>query len=283
VTDHESSLLAVLQKVGQQSPTISVDESAVLDAATIVSTTDRYKINLPEPSFIPPLTVPDLNTRKVTPITNKNLFVHHDAHPVVFDIVLLKKYKAEWFEWQPETLWKEIKEDFRVPSISDHAKAKIQAIRTLHIGEMFWKSWESFCWITQALNNNIPDWHVLQKPSLSQLISSVDISEIIRAGEVFALEVTSFIAASVLDEGVFYAPHPISFCQSEIDRYLDSKGIEHTEIAAAVQKKYRDVIKTSGMPLEENIVDIQVAKLKVAWDYQAMRGRQLKEQLQLLT
>ncbi|CAB4131683.1 hypothetical protein UFOVP276_78 [uncultured Caudovirales phage] len=283
MTDHEASLLAVLQKVGQQIPTISGDESAVLDAATIVSTTDRYKVNLPELPSPPPLTVPDLNTRKVTPITNKNLFVHHDTHPVVFDIALLKKYKAEWFEWQPETLWKEIKEDFRVPSISDHAKSKIQAIRTLHIGEMFWKNWESFCWITQSLNNNIPDWHVLQKPSLSQLMNSVNIAEMVRTGEVFALEVSSFIAASILDEGVFYAPHPISFCQSEIDRYLDDRGIERVETTAAVQKRYREAIKTPSLPLEENLVDIQVAKLKVAWDYQAMRGRQLKEQLQLLT
>jgi hypothetical protein len=54
-------------------------------------------------------------------------------------------------------------------------------------------------------------------------------------------------------------------------------------LISEVQKKYREVIKTPGIPLEENAVDIQVAKLKVAWDYQAMRGRQLKDQLALLT
>lgn len=284
MTDHESNLLAVLQKVGQQVPPISSDEEpAVLDAKTVVPTDDRYKVNLPEPYATPPLQVPELNTRKSTPVTSKNLFVHHDTHPVVFDVALLKKYNAEWFEWQPETLWKEIKEDFRVPSISDHAKAKIQAVRTLHIGEMYWKNWESFCWISQALNNNIPDWHVLQKPSLSQLMSSVDIAEMVRKGEVFAPEVESFVAACMLDEGVLYAPHPVTFCQGEIKRYLTDRGIDHEEMIAEVQRKYRDAIKTSGISLEENTVDIQVAKLKVAWDYRAMRGRQLKEQLLLLT
>jgi hypothetical protein len=284
MVDYESNLLAVLQQVGQQIPsTPSDDDSAVLDAKTVVPTTDRYKVNLPEPYAPPPLQVPELNTRATTPVTNKNLFVHHDTHPVVFDIVLLKKYNADWFEWQPETLWKEIKEDFRVPSISDHAKAKIQAVRTLHIGEMYWKNWETFCWITQALNNNIPDWHILQKPSLAQLMSSVDIAEMVRKGEVFALEVCSFVAASMLDEGVLYAPHPISFCQDEINRYLTDRGIKYSDIEAEVQRKYREVIKTSGISLEETVVDIQVAKLKVAWDYQALRGRQLKEQLLLLT
>ena len=284
VVDHESNLLAVLQKVGQQIPsTSSDDDSAVLDARTIVPTTDHYKVVLPDVDASPPLQVPELNTRKATPVTGKNLFVHHDTHPVVFDIALLRKYAADWFGWQPETLWKEIKEDFRVPSISDHAKAKIQAVRTLHIGEMYWKNWESFCWITQALNNNIPDWHILQKPSLSQLMSSVDIAEMVRKGETFALEVESFVAASMLDEGVLYAPHPVSFCQDEINRYLKDTGIAYEEVETEVQRKYREAIKTSGMSLEENAVDIQVAKLKVAWDYQAMRGRQLKEQLLLLT
>lgn len=284
MVDHELDLLAVLQKVGQQIPSIpSDDDSAVLDASTVVPTTDQYRVVLPEINAPSPLQVPELNTRKATLVTAKNLFVHHDTHPVVFDIALLKKYAADWFEWQPETLWKEIKEDFRVPSISDHAKAKIQAVRTIHIGEKFWLNWESFCWITQALNNNIPDWHVLQKPSLSQLVESVGIAEMIRNGETFALEVQSFVAASMLDEGVFYAPHPIAFCQEEINRYLTDRGIDHLAMETEIQSKYREVIKTSGMSLEENVVDIQVAKLKVAWDYQAMRGRQLKEQLLLLT
>jgi hypothetical protein len=217
VVDHESNLLTVLQQVGQQIPTTpSDDDSAVLDSGTIVPTTDHYKVVAPDVLAPSPMQVPDLNTRKTTPVTSKNLFVHHDTHPVVFDIALLKRYKADWFEWQPETLWKEIKEDFRVPSISDHAKSKIQAIRTLHIGEGYWKSWEVFCWITQSLNNNIPDWHILQKPSLAQLMSSVDIAEMVRTGETFALEVSSFIAASLLDENVLYAPHPVAFCQSEI-------------------------------------------------------------------
>jgi hypothetical protein len=284
VVDHESNLLTVLQQVGQQIPTTpSDDDSAVLDSGTIVPTTDHYKVVAPDVLAPSPMQVPDLNTRKTTPVTSKNLFVHHDTHPVVFDIALLKRYKADWFEWQPETLWKEIKEDFRVPSISDHAKSKIQAIRTLHIGEGYWKSWEVFCWITQSLNNNIPDWHILQKPSLAQLMSSVDIAEMVRTGETFALEVSSFIAASLLDENVLYAPHPVAFCQSEISRYLTGAGIEHEGLISEVQKKYREVIKTPGIPLEENAVDIQVAKLKVAWDYQAMRGRQLKDQLALLT
>ena len=288
MADHESNLLAVLERVGQQKPSISVgtSEPAVLDADLVVDTTDKIKpvLNLNDMTGLPPVMVGDIQDRKSTPVTTKNLFVHHDSHPVVFDVALLRRYGTDWFEWEAETLWKEIKEDFHVPSISDHAKAKIQAVKTLHIGQMYWTSWEVFCWITQALNNNIPDWQVIQKPSIAQLFNSVDSAEMVRSDEVFALEVQSFVAASLLDEGVLYAPHPIAFCQSEVNRYLKDRGIASSDLITEVQQKYREIIRTpEGLTLEENPVDIQVAKLKVAWDYQALRNKQLKEQLLLLT
>ena len=288
MADHESDLLAVLEKVGQQMPSLSVDasEPAVLDEDLAFVTTDKTKLDLTlnDMTGLPPVMVGDIQNKKSTPVTTKNLFVHHDSHPVVFDVALLRKYGTDWFEWEAETLWHEIKEDFHVPSISDHAKAKIQAVKTLHIGQMYWANWEVFCWITQALNNNIPDWQVIQKPSIAQLFNSVDAAEMVRSGEVFTLEIQSFVAACVLDENVLYAPHPIAFCQSEIDRYLKDRGIESADLITAVQQKYREIIRTpEGLTLEENPVDIQVAKLKVAWDYQALRNKQLKEQLLLLT
>lgn len=288
MTDHELDLLAVLEKVGQQNPLISVDasEAATLDGDSVFVTTDKIKpiLDTDDMTGLPPVMVGDIQNRKPTLVTTKNLFVHHDSHPVVFDVALLRKYGTDWFEWESETLWKEIKEDFHVPSISDHAKAKIQAVKTLHIGQMYWTSWEVFCWVTQALNNNIPDWQVLQKPSIAQLFNSVDSAEMVRSGEVFTLEIQSFVAASVLDENVLYAPHPIAFCQSEINRYLKDRGIESADLITEVQQKYREIIRTpEGLTLEENPIDIQVAKLKVAWDYQALRNKQLKEQLLLLS
>ena len=288
MADHESDLLAVLEKVGQQMPPLSVDasEPTVFDEDLAFVTADKTKpvLDNNDMTGLPPVMVGDIQNRKSTPVTTKNLFVHHDSHPVVFDVALLRKYGTDWFEWEAETLWHEIKEDFHVPSISDHAKAKIQAVKTLHIGQMYWANWEVFCWITQALNNNIPDWQVLQKPSIAQLFNSVDAAEMVRSGEVFTLEIQSFVAACVLDENVLYAPHPIAFCQSEIDRYLKDRGIESADLITAVQQKYREIIRTpEGLTLEENPVDIQVAKLKVAWDYQALRNKQLKEQLLLLS
>jgi hypothetical protein len=287
VINHESDLLAVLEKVGQRDASVSVDASvpAVVDAETVVMTNDRPA---PPPESVPVTQMVGAPVdRKLTPVTRKSLFVHHDTHPVVYDVALLQQYKTDWFSWEPETLWVEIKDDFHVPSIADLAKTKIQAIKTIHISESYWKHWEAFCWITQSLNNNIPDWHVLQKPTLSQLFNAVEIADVIRSGEVFSLEVSSFVAACFLEEGVLYAPHPLEFCQPEIERFLKLRNLEEqTPLIEAVQGRYRETLKFpegTALHLQETPVDIQVAKLRVAWDYLSMRREQLKEQLRLLS
>jgi hypothetical protein len=294
VPTYEDSLLAVLEKIGQ--PQVSAAAPAVLDAddasADYVETAgpsedpNEEAVEAQE-APIDPAGIP----AGLAPITRKNLFVHHDTHPVTFDLALLAEYGTDWFDWEPSTLWKEIKEDFHVPSISDHACAKIQAVRTLHINEWFWDQWEVFCWITQALNNNIPDFHVIQKPSAAQIVNAVDVATMVRDGEEFNQEVQSWVAASMVDDGIFYAPEPITFCQDEILELLTEMKVEKpTEVIAAVRKRFKEVMSlpeeawgAGDEPiLKETVVDIQVAKLKVACDYLALRRRQLKDQLRLL-
>jgi hypothetical protein len=293
VASHEDKLLAVLEKIGQEggvsaaTPSVT-DADAPLGEHLETAGPDQDPNDDPrsdEP--IDPAGVP----AGLAPINSRNLFVHHDAHPVVFDLALLARYETDWFEWESATLWKEIKEDFRVPSISDHACAKIQAIKTLHINEWFWTRWEVFCWITQALNNNIPDFQVIQKPSMAQLMNAVEIANMVRSGEEFVQQVQSWVAAAIVDEGVFHAPNPVAFCQDEIVQLLEELKIEGSEqLIADVQERHREVIRispeawaaASGPILQENAVDIQVAKLKVAFDYLALRRRQLKDQLRLL-
>ena len=192
----EEKLLALLEKIGQPVE-VSAGFPAVEDATSnedhveTAGPTEEPTVKLPEP--------PSPGIREgYAPVSHKNLFVHHDTHPVVFDVALLAKYDLNWFVWDPQTLWREIKDDFRVPSISDHTCAKIQALKTLHINEWFWTKWEVFCWITQALNNNIPDFQVIQKPTVAQLFNAVDIAEMVRSDEQFSQEVQGWVASCMV-------------------------------------------------------------------------------------
>jgi hypothetical protein len=286
---HEDELFAVLRKVGQAEAE-SAEAPSTLDTdrpdVKVVQTVEGPGLE-PEPTKFGP----DMPEGSYAPISNRNLFVHHDTHPVVFDVKLLQQYGEDWMTWEPETLWREIMDDFRVPSISDHAKSKIQAVKTLHINEWYFDKWEVFCWVTQALNNNIPDFQVIQKPSIAQLFVSVDVATMIRNDEEFAPEVQMWVAASVLDEGVVYAPKPIAFCNDEIVQLLERSKLEDAlDSIPAVQERWHELGtlsdeawgKINGTALEENVVDVQVARLIVAKRYMELRRRQLKEQLRVL-
>jgi hypothetical protein len=292
---HEEQLLGLLEKIGQPEET-TAEVPSVLDGTSNDDHVETYGSSEDPNTEAEHEELAAANTDRqgmpegaLSPVTKRNMWVHHDTHPVTYDVALLGTYGTDWFEWEPGTLWREIREDFRVPSINDHAKAKIQAAKTLHINEWYWTKWEVFCWITQALNNNIPDFHVLQKPSIAQLMQSVDAATMVRNDVEFTPELQMFVAAAMVESGVFYAPKPIDFCQDEIETLLDELQIDKSLIGQ-VQSRWREVKQISPEAwarspepvLREDVVDIQVAKLKVACDYLDLRRRQLQEQLRLL-
>lgn len=273
--DYEGELRAVLEKVGKAT-TDNPDVPAVDDSVSAAGHQESAAQDSPEDNK------PLVEMESPRPFSARNLFVHHDSHPVVLDIQLLDKYGTDWFQWEPETLWSEIMDDFRSPSISDHVRSKIQAVRTIHISDWVFKKWEVFCPVIQALNNNIPDFEILRRPTIAQLFAGVDMMTMIRNDEEFSQEVQQFCGASILDDGVVAAPQPISFCQDEILEIQKEMGVpvDHTPVL----EKYRQVatLPAEQVVLEENPVDIQVAKLLIARDYMRFRRQQMQDQLRAL-
>lgn len=152
------------------------------------------------------------------------IFGHHDAHPVALSSLLVKRFGGDWIEWEPETLWEEISKEFTplfrskfgarfFVTVSSLTKNKIQAVRTLLLTNGFWDAWEIFSPVTQALNNNIPTFHLLQKPSVAQLFNAVTIAKMIKSDQEYSEEVGRYVAACALDEGVWVLPEPLYFAQ----------------------------------------------------------------------
>lgn len=270
--DYEAELRHVLEQTG---PAVDTTEApAVLDSAgeeTETVAQDAPKDNQPAVEKVP-----------LRPFSARNLFVHHDTHPIVLDIQLLDRYKTDWLQWGPETLWQEIMRDFHAPSISDHVRSKIQAVRTIHISDWCFTKWEIFCLVIQALNNNIPDFEIMRRPTLSQLFAGIDMMTMIRKDVEFSQEVQQWCGASFLDEAVVYAPQPLSFCQDEIIEIQQELKVPADP--APVKARYRQLMDMplEEVSLEENPVDIQVAKLLIARDYMNLRRTQMKEQLRTL-
>lgn len=247
---------------------------------------------------------PTPTDRPVAKFSRKNMFIHHDAHPLMLDIVLINQFGAEWLEWEAETLWAEIQRVFKQPSIPVHNRNKIQAVRTAHVVESPWIDWETFVVVSQSLNNNIPNFQLLHKPSPSQIMNSVSILNRI-AKRTFSDEIQKFIAACFLDEGIYFLPEPVRFAQDEaamlryrcsecgnMDRddeneQCDVCGAPESALrkeskydVASVARRYQQILAQGEDrdELQETVEDIQVAKLLVARDYLAHRDQQLKEQ-----
>jgi hypothetical protein len=151
-----------------------------------------------------------------TPLSIRNLFTHHDAHPVVLDFALLKAFGVSWYGWDAATLWQEIQRVFQT-QISEHTRAKVQTIKTLHVSPLPWQKWQVFEKIVQGLNNNIPRWDHMQAPSLEQLYAAVDMLDHIRIAD-FETEVKHYMAAAVLHDEVTYVPPPLDFLQLEVSQ-----------------------------------------------------------------
>lgn len=151
-----------------------------------------------------------------TPVSIRNLFTHHDTHPVVLDLALMKAFEMDWLTWEPETIWTEVQRVFE-SQISEHNRAKVQTVRTLHVVHTPWMVWQVFEKVIQGLNNNIPRFDMMQAPTLDQLYAGIDIMDTIRR-ESFSDEVKGYMAAAVLNEDVFFVPPPLDFIQVEVSR-----------------------------------------------------------------
>jgi len=162
--------------------------------------------------------------------------------------------------------------------------------------------------VLQALNNNIPSFHTMQKPTVAQIMMALDVMGKIDT-QTLSEEVEMFIAAAFLDEGVYYLPPPVNVAQDwasrpryrcrkcgRIDRdddndVCDSCGAPDSELTKELERDHRPVearyrkcvsLGDDRDELQETVVDVQVAKLLVARDYVLYRQRQLSEQLRVV-
>jgi len=237
--------------------------------------------------------------------SKKSAFRRQDAHPLVLDMILLDRFGPEWLTWEPETVWSEIEAEFGV-SPGVHARNKINALKTMHVVDTPWSEWEVFSVVCQALVDNIPDFKMLQKPSVSDVIRAVTIMKKVKSQD-FSEEVGRYIAACFLDDSVIFLPEPVEFAQpyAEMPRYrctqcgnvdtdtenemCDSCGAPQrflekgpTHDPAPVRERYGEVKKAGesrNFWLTETAEDIQVAKLLSAEHLVAESESRLQDQL----
>ncbi len=217
---------------------------------------------------------PKADRRRPATITFVNLFQHPDAHPYVLDLALLQRYGPEWMEWERETLTRRVPQDFHTAGISDLTFAKLNAVKTLHYVDTFWRSWEVFIACTMALNSLFPDFNIMQVPTVSQCAVAVDIADRVRGNMAWSDEMKAYLQTVFRFDGIFCAIDPLDFV--EID------GEDYPVDCAEVAKLWPTVRKSGKPPTGDTSTAEQLRRLLIVQDSIREHRARIQSQLPLL-
>lgn len=195
---------------------------------------------------------------RVVKPTTINLFQHPDAHPLILDLALLRKYGPEWMTWETDTLEWRIPQDFRTTTVSDLNLDKIEAVKTMHFVDTFWQRWEVFIWCCMPLNDVFPDFGIMQVPTAAQCLVAADIANKIRDDVPWSDEIKGYLDVVFRHDGIFCSLPPLDFVDVEIPQVVDCEEIK---------ERWDEVRKTNSAPTKNTIVDEQLRRLLVIQQY----------------
>jgi hypothetical protein len=207
--------------------------------------------------------------------TTINLFQHPEAHPFVLDLALLRKYGPEWMQWEPETLEGRVTQDFNTKTLSQLNYDKLQAVKTLHLVDLFWERWTVFVPCAQALSGVPPDFRVMQVLTVPQILIAVDVAAKLRDDIEYALEVKKFMEVCHVADGVAC---PIAPLDTIIELDLSDYDID----CAAIKTQWEEVRKSGKPPSSVTVVGEQLRRMLEAHNILEESRKQLQDQLPLL-
>lgn len=262
---------SLYQDLLEKAAAVSEDEEAEDGATEVIET-----VGANEESVAATLdTSAHVEREKVSRVSIANAFRNPDTHPLVLDLLLLRKWQSpEWMEWELETLVLRIQQDFDTPTVSDVNLEKLQACKTLHLVDDFWLRWEVFVPCTAALNGEFADFDVMQVPSVAECMVAVDIANRIRDDVVFSAEVSRYLSVLHRHESLLCPQTPLDFVQ------VDAVGLPLD--VNAVMAKWPTVKAQKKAPSGQSTEDEQLRRMLVARTWlEAMRER-LSAQLGIL-
>jgi hypothetical protein len=207
-------------------------------------------------------------------VTIRNIFRHPETHPLVLDLLLIKKYGEEWLKWEHETIEHNVPSDFGVDRVSDINMAKINAMKTLHLVDTFWERWEVFVWCTMALNATFPDFIYMQVPTVEQASIAVDIANRVRSDVSWGLEVSSFLTTIHLHEGILVPQPPLGFVAIDAEEFPVD--------VAKVKTSWSSVRASRKAPAEATPEAEQLRRMLLVLETLEHSRAQLKQQLVVL-
>lgn len=213
------------------------------------------------------------NTEELSPLSRRAAFTHQMTHPLTFDLVLVKEMGAEYLEWEPETLWREIQLTWGT-SVSEVNKNKIQAVRTIRTADLPYEQWEVFESVATGLIGHTPEFRVMKRCSPRSVGLALDTLAKVRDTPKATAEVHKYGAACLLDHGVAYGPGTLVPCNEHVAKFVDPE----------IQHRVQLAVKLGKAPSFDgrNDLDVQVMKSLALRDYQDALDKLLLHQVKTL-
>lgn len=167
------------------------------------------------------------------------------------------KYKQDWWDWSPETIWQTLHMDLGV-EVTDEIKNMVGALQVIVNTNQAFESWNIFENIGHALNENMVYFSVVTPLELTDITWTVKVLQDIRPKEAFQDEILGYIAACAKNSGVVYLPPELFPPKSQM--FLDGLNND-MELKAEVERSWPNVVKSDSM------VGIQTQKLDEVREY----------------
>jgi hypothetical protein len=207
-------------------------------------------------------------------VTPDNLFKNLDTHPILLDLVLLRKYGDTWLGLEMESLVELIKADFRTQTVSDVNLEKIQACRALHLVDDFWLRWEVFLPCCAAFNGYLADFDHAQSPDVAECMVAVDIANRLRDDVTWSSEVAGYLACVHRYNSELCPQAPLDFVQ------VDTTGLSVD--CAEVARRWTGVRAEGKAPTGNSVEDEQLRRMLGSLLYLESARSKLRSQLPVL-
>lgn len=206
------------------------------------------------------------------PRTLKQLVESPEAHPLVLNLLMLRKYGSAWLAWAMPAVERALEEIS--PAVHDLSVSKLMACQACHTSEGPWTHWELFSPVTSALTDVLPDFEQMQVVDPVQITLAIGIMNTLEdRHELWSDEVRRYLSASFQYHNVACPIPPVNF----ISVAGEWGGLDRSIIL----RHWSTVRDTGNLPVG-GIEGEQLRRMKVMHDAQMLYMARLKQQLPLV-
>ena len=184
-------------------------------------------------------------------------FKDDDVPAFVLYSICVGQFGGDIHKWEPETLWLEIQDEFKV-ECSESNKDKIQAAIALVSINSFYENFQAFEGICKAFNNQSPEFEWVTPLTPEECAWGVAEALLIdETPEEFSLEIKAYVSEILREGGLYSAPPVLSFCNIST-RYPSQEYIPQ-ELRKKVEIQQKIKLKKIELYVEKQRGDLAKA------------------------